>query len=217
MRRMAMGGIAALFAFTSLVTIAPPAPTVAAGAGSSCTGWQSRRTPPRSIRVLLTRSGRVVTVPFRTYVTKVMASGEWPSRLPMAMLVAGGFAVKQYAWYYTLKGNHRSWYRTRAGVCYDVRNDTNDQLFYREATPTKRQKEAVDRLWYTSLRRSDRFILTGYRAASFSRLCGRDADGWHLFARSATHCALRSLNGKEILRRYYGRWRVEFVQPKWLG
>lgn len=213
MRRMAMGGIAALFAFTSLFAVAPPAP--ASAAGPSCTGWDSRRTPPKTIRVLLTRSGRVVTVPFRTYVTKVMASGEWPSRLPMAMLVAGGFAAKQYAWYYTLKGHHRPWYRTSSGACYDVRNDTNDQLFFTAATPTKRQKLAVDRLWLTSLRRSDRFILTGYRAASFSGWCAKDADGWHLFARSATHCARISLTGKQILRRYYGGWRVEFVQPKW--
>lgn len=212
MRRLAMGGVAALFAFTSLFAVAPPAP---AAAGSSCTGWESRRNPPRTIRVLLTHSGRVVKVPFRTYVAKVMASGEWPSRLPNAMLVAGGFAAKQYAWYYTLKNHHRASYRTASGVCYDVRNDTNDQLFYRGATPTKRQKAALEKLWWTSLRRSDRFILTGYRAASFASLCARDADGWHLFARSATHCAEQSLSGKQILRRYYGNWRVDFVQPRW--
>lgn len=214
MRRLAMGGIAAVIAISSLTTLAPPAPAAASG---SCTGWESRRTPPRSIRVLLTHSNRVVKVPFKEYVAGVMASGEWPSYLPRALLVAGGFAAKQYAWYYALKGHHRSWYRTRSGACYDVRNDTNDQLFYRGAEPTRRQRGALDKLWHVSLRRSDRFILTGYRAASYSRYCARDADGWHLFARSAAHCARINLTGKQILRRYYGGHRVEFVRPRWLS
>lgn len=214
MRRLAMGGIAAMLAVVSITSVTPPAPVSAAG---SCTGWDSRRVPPRTIRVLLTDSGRVVQVPFRSYVARVMASGEWPSRLPRALLVAGGFAAKQYAWYYTLKGHHRESYRTRSGVCYDVRNDTNDQLFYRGADPTQRQRDALAKLWNVSLRRSDRFILTGYRAASYSDLCARDADGWHLFARSAVHCARQDLSGKEILRRYYGRWRVQFVQPRYVS
>jgi len=213
MRRLAMGGIAALIAFTSLLSVAPPSPAAA----GSCSGWESRRNPPTTIRVLMTKSGRVVTVPFRQYVAKVMASGEWPSRLPQAMLVAGGFAAKQYAWYYTLQDHHRSWYRTVSGVCYDVRNDTRDQLFFLGADPTRRQRAALARLWTTSLRRSGRFILTGYRAASFSGLCGRDADGWHLFERSATHCARLSLSGKQILRKYYGGWRVHFVRPRWVS
>lgn len=212
MRHLAMGGVAAVIAFSSLFAVTPPTPVEA----GSCTGWESRRNPPKTIRVLMTRSGRVVTVPFRTYVAKVMASGEWPSSLPRAMLVAGGFAVKQYAWYYTLKNHHRSWYRTASGACYDVRNDTNDQLFFLGAEPTRRQKAAVAHLWTTSLRRRDRFILTGYRAASFSSRCARDADGWHLFARSATHCARIDLTGKQILRRYYGGRLVEFVQPRWV-
>ena len=213
MRRLAMGGIAAVLAVSSLVT--PIVPPAVAAAGDSCTGWESRRTPPQTIRVLMTHSGRVLQVPFRSYVARVMASGEWPSRLPRALLVAGGFAAKQYAWYYALKGHHRDSYRTRSGVCYDVRNDTNDQLFYRGADPTRKQREALAKLWTVSLRRGDRFILTGYRAASHSDLCARDADGWHLFARSAAHCARQDLSGMEILRRYYGQWRVQFVQPVW--
>jgi len=212
MRRMATGGLAALFAITSLVALTPPAPVEA---GSSCTGWESRRQPPRTIKVLLTHSDKVVKVRFRSYVARVMASGEWPSRLPRAMLVAGGFAAKQYAWYYALAGHHRSSYRTPSGACYDVRNDTVDQLFARGADPTARQKKALRKLWTTSLRRNDRFILTGYRSSSFSDWCAKDADGWHLYARSATHCARMDLTGKQILRRYYGGRRVEFVKPHW--
>ena len=54
MRRMAMGGLAALVALSSLVFIAPPSP-VAAG---SCTGWESRRIPPKTIRVVTQRDGK---------------------------------------------------------------------------------------------------------------------------------------------------------------
>lgn len=207
MRRWAMGGAAALLALTSLFSVAPAAP-VAAG---SCTGWTSRTVPPRTVRVLLVRSGVVRTVPFRTYVARVMASGEWPSRLPYQTLVAGAFATKQYAWYHALAGHHRSSYRTRSGRCYDVRNDTVDQLYFRGAHPTAKQRRAVDALWRVSLRRNGRFILTGYRAANHSRRCGRDADGWHLFALSATHCGRLDLSARQILRRYYGGSRVTFV------
>lgn len=209
MRRMVMVGISAmLLALSSTVTVAPSTPVHA----GSCTGWWSRTVPPTSIRVYLTHSKRVVRVPFKRYVVKVMASGEWPSRLPAALLTAGGFAVKQFAWYYTLRGHHRPWYRTASGTCYDVRNDTNDQLYFRGADPTRKQWRAVNRLWNVSLRRKDRFILTGYRASSHSSRCARDANGWHLFARSAAHCARMDISGKGILRRYYGNWRVEFVR-----
>lgn len=201
----------AVMAATTLIAAAPT-PAVEAG---SCTGWTSRRQPPRTIRVLLTRSDRVVTVRFRTYVARVMASGEWPSRLPRSLLVAGGFAAKQYAWYHALEGNHRPWYRNARGVCYDVRNDTRDQLYAKGADPTRRQRRALDRLWLTSLRREGRFIMTGYRAYGFSQVCAGDADGWRLYARSASRCARQDLAGKAILRAYYGGWRVEFVRPRW--
>ena len=210
MRRWAMGGVAALLAFTSLFSVAPATP-VAAG---SCTGWSSRWYPPRTIRVLLVRSGAVRTVPFRTYVVRVMASGEWPSRMPYQTLVAGALATKQYAWYHALKGHHRSTYRTRSGQCYDVRNDTVDQLYSQGARPTRKQLRAVDAMWTVSLRRKGRFILTGYRAANRSRRCGADSDGWHLFALSATHCGRLDLSARQILRRYYGGSRVTFVTPR---
>lgn len=213
MRRSAIGGIAALLAISSLVSTAPTPPTAAAGS-RSCTGWTSRWYPPRTIRVLLVRSGVVRTVPFRTYVARVMASGEWPSRMPYQTLVAGALATKQYAWYHALRGHHRTTYRTRSGQCYDVRNDTMDQLYSQGARPTAKQLRAVDALWKVTLRRNGRFILTGYRAANHSGRCGADSDGWHLFARSATHCGRLDLSAKQILRRYYGGSRVTFVAPR---
>jgi peptidoglycan hydrolase-like amidase len=77
--------------------LANPEPVAA---GSSCTGWTSITTPPRSIRVLNSRTGAVDKVPFRRYVKQVMASGEWPSHLKMATLEAGAIVTKQFAWYH---------------------------------------------------------------------------------------------------------------------
>jgi Stage II sporulation protein len=167
--------------------------------------------PPGSIKVLRTRTGKVQTVDFRRYVAVVMASGEWPTWMPRAALEAGAVATKQYAWYYTMRGNHRSAYRTKKGACYDVRDDVIDQLFKPEwADPTRKQFAAIDATWGLTLRKRGRFFLTGYRAGS-SRRCAADADGWKLYAQSVIACARdRGWTRERIQRAYYGR-KTEFV------
>ena len=98
--------------------------------------------PPVSIKVLRSSAGKVQKVAFKRYVAEVMASGEWPSRLHKATLEAGAVATKQYAWYYAMNGNHRSSY-VHNGTCYDVRDDTRDQLYRPEHTkPTTKQEAA---------------------------------------------------------------------------
>lgn len=191
--------IGAVFTLTALAIpqVASPEPVAA---GSSCTGWTSTVNPPRRIRVLRTRTGAVETVDFRKYVARVMASGEWPSRLKMATLEAGALATKQYAWYYTMKGNHRSNY-VRNGKCYDVRDDTNDQLYRHYAKPDSRQQKAVEKTWGLTLRKKRRFFLTGYRAGT-SGTCGADANGWKLYARSVQACAKQGWSYKRILKKY---------------
>jgi hypothetical protein len=194
--RVALG---AVFITGSLAL--PQVATPASVEASSCTGWTSKTSPPATIRVLRTRSGRVEKVGFRRYVAEVMASGEWPSRLPRATLEAGAVATKQYAWYYALKGNHRAGYR-RAGKCYDVRDDTMDQLYRpNRAAPTAKQKSAIDKTWGLTLRKSGRFFLTGYRAGVTQR-CGVDANGWKLYAKSVTSCARQGMGYQQILKRY---------------
>jgi len=170
---------------------------------AGCGSWHSRLTPPPSIRVLRTATGTVEEVHFATYVATVMASGEWPTYLPTAALEAGATAAKQYAWYYTLKGSHRGDYRTRDGQCYDVRDDTMDQLYRPEgARPTQKQLEALAATWALSLRKNGRFFLTGYRAGADVG-CARDADGWRLYATSVTRCAKQGWSRARIQERYY--------------
>ena len=148
--------------------------------------------------------------PFRSYVAMVMASGEFPTWLPPAVLQAGATAVKQYGWYYAMKGHHRSNYRTASGVCYDVRNDTNDQL-YRPigSTPTAKQQKAIDATWGLTLRKGKRFFLTGYRAGVASK-CASDADGWRIYAKSMVDCANQGWTRQQIQQRYYAP-KVAFI------
>lgn len=194
--RVAVGAVFTL-SVLALPSLVEPMPAVA----GSCTGWTSKAKPPKTIRVLRTGSGRVETVEFRPYVARVMASGEWPSSLQMATLEAGALATKQYAWYYAMKGNHRSHY-VRGGKCYDVRDDTMDQLYRPErAKPTARQWEAVNQTWGLTLRKGGRFFLTGYRAGVASQ-CAADANGWKLYARSVNACARKGWSSTRILNAY---------------
>ena len=183
-RLLLLGGLATLAIAAPLTPMA----STPVEAGSCGTAWDSRTQPPRTIKVLRTQTGRVDTVGFRMYVAVVMASGEFPTWLPEAVLEVGATAVKQYAWYHALEGHHRPGYRSH-GVCYDVRDDTMDQLYRPErATPQPNQLEAIDATWGLTLRKNGRFFLTGYRAGTEDK-CARDADGWRIYTRSAMHCA----------------------------
>jgi hypothetical protein len=191
-----------------MLPLAQAAPV--AVAGSCGTNWTSKIQPPPTIRVLNSRTGGVWVVDFRDYVGWVMASGEFPTYDPTPVLEAGATAVKQYGWYYTLQGHHRSAYRTASGVCYDVRDDTNDQLFKPEyANPTAKQLQAIAATWNLTLRKNGRFFLTGYRYGG-NVACGSDADGWKLYERSMVHCAQQGWDVRKIQSRYY-QPGVDFV------
>ena len=191
--------VGAIFALSVLAVpqIVSPEPVAA---GASCTGWTSINTPPRSIKVLNRRLGKVEKVPFRTYVKRVMASGEWPGRLKMATLEAGALFTKQYAWYYAMKGNHRAG-MVYDGKCYDVNDDTSDQLYKHYVKPDARQQKAVDKTWGLSLRKNGKFFLTGYRAG-ISTSCAADANGWKLYALSVEACAKKGWTVQRILKAY---------------
>lgn len=179
-------------------------------AGACDSGWSSRKAPPPVIRVLRTKDNTVDRVDFRTYVAIVMASGEFPTWLPTAAIEVGATAVKQYAWYYTLDGHHRDGYRTGSGVCYDVRDDTVDQLYRPEkADPTRKQLDALAATWALTLRKNDRFFLTGYRYGD-NVSCAQDTDGWHIFEQSIQDCADKGWSRQRIQEAYYAP-RIDFV------
>jgi hypothetical protein len=202
-------GLSAVIVASFLTAPDLTAPRSVEAAG--CTNHRSKVHPPDTINVLRTRTGKVQTVDFRRYVATVMASGEWPTYLPMAALEAGAVATKQYAWYYTLKRNHRSGFRSAKGACYDVRDDVTDQLYRPEqARPTRKQFEAIDDTWGLSLRKGGRFFLTGYRAGT-RRRCASDADGWKLYARSVINCASKKDWSRERIQEAYYGPSLEYV------
>jgi hypothetical protein len=201
-RKWIARGLGVLIGLALLVPVNAGSPAPVEAAGRSCTGWTSTVVPPTSIRVLR-RDGVVATVKFKTYVAKVMASGEWPSHLPSALLRAGAQASKQFAWYHSMKGNHRKSYVTASGKCYDVVATTRDQIYKPGASVSAKQKRAVNAIWDTSLRRNNKFILTPYRAGRVKR-CAADVDGKRLYAKSARRCAAAGWSSAKILRTYYG-------------
>ena len=174
---------------------------VAAHAGNrgECTRWTSTTTPPDYILVYRNKSGRIDQVPFRKYVVTVLGK-EWPGYLPHALIAAGAVAAKQYAWYHALQPPRY----LKDGRCFNVRDGIQDQL-YRPNKSRVRQDhyDAVDATWHVTLIKRDRFFMTGYRRGYKGR-CGRDANGWKLFARTGTRCANAGKDYLEILRIYYG-------------
>ncbi|MGZ3632294.1 MAG: cell wall-binding repeat-containing protein [Candidatus Limnocylindrales bacterium] len=138
---------------SSAIDISPtPASTAPA-----CTGWTSTYVPPAAIRVGMVNAGGVVTsvatVPFLTYVEKVLAA-EWPSS-NADYLQIGAMAVKQFAWYWSMHGRAVDKLGTQ---CYDVRSDTNDQLFNPSKVPTAAEVNAVMATWSISLRQGGVFF-----------------------------------------------------------
>jgi hypothetical protein len=178
------------------------APGVAAhvdSGGNDCSRWTSTTRPPDYIRVYRNKSGKIQRVPFRRYVVTVLGR-EWPGYLPVAVIEAGAVAAKQYAWYHALQGPRH----LRDGRCFDVRDGIQDQL-YRPHTARVRQDHyrAVEATWDVSLIKNGKLFMTGYRAGNKGR-CGRDANGWKLYARTAVRCARGGKDFLQILRIYYG-------------
>jgi hypothetical protein len=190
-----LGGVAALA--IALGALAFPSAEPGLAASAQCTGWDSSIVPPTSIRVYRTAAKRTVTVPFRTYVEKVVAA-EWGPTAPAAALRIGAVAVKQYAWYFTMywRGG-----RDAAGRCYDVVDSSRDQLYDPGRRPSAAQLAAIEATWDVSLRKGERFFMTGYRPGTGS--CLAHVDGWRLYQRDAVDCVRRHGDTAETLARRF--------------
>jgi hypothetical protein len=99
---------AALLIPTSLT----PSRVDAADTPLSCTNWQSEIVPPKTIRVLRTRTGVVEVLPFKLYVYRTHVAEFWSEYLDQpysdALLGAGAVAIKQNAWSWTM--TPRNWW-----------------------------------------------------------------------------------------------------------
>ena len=201
--------LALALALTALMGQPAVTPPPAAQAASVCTGWPNVRVPPSTIRVLRTGTGQVQVVDFQTYVEIVM-SAEWGTTgwLP-AGLQTGAMAVKQFGWYYTMHWRGG----TATGGCYDVRDDTNDQLYQPEKRTIKAvHVAAIEATWTKSATKNGSFALMGYRSGA-SVACGADADGYHLYQASSRACANNGMTVDQILHVYFDPGLVIWMPP----
>ena len=164
--------LATVLAVSAFVTTAAqPATVPIASAAVTCAKWTTTYAAPPTIRVYRHATDTVDIVQFRTYVENVL-SWEWPSTYPAAALQAGAIAVKQYGWYHAIV--NRSTYVTAAGECYDVRDDTDDQLYDPARVPAANHLAAVEATWPITMRKNGLMFLSGY-GPGVSSVCGADA------------------------------------------
>ncbi|SDP33759.1 SpoIID/LytB domain protein [Pedococcus dokdonensis] len=152
-------------------------------------------TKPTSILVYRVQLGRVDRVAFKTYVENVLPN-EWISSWPAESLSAGAMAVKSYGWYWALHSTRKtSW-----GACYDVRDDTGDQV-YRPSSALSSTSAAVDRTWSTRMTRSGNILQAHY--CSTTTACGAWVDGNWMSQYGSRDLAAGGSGYQAILRHYY--------------
>ncbi|MEU4335426.1 SpoIID/LytB domain-containing protein [Micromonospora lupini] len=166
---------------------------VSGATGCSTDGTNTKL--PSTILVYRVGLGRVDRVDFKTYVKNVLPN-EWITSWPAASLDAGAVAVKSYGWYWALHSTRK----TSGGQCYDVRDDTGDQV-YRPSSAQSSTSAAVDRTWSTRMTRSGNILQAHYCATTTA--CGGWVDGDWLSQYGSRDQANAGKTYQTILRYYY--------------
>jgi hypothetical protein len=193
-RALVAAGLAVLIAFAGALP-AWVAPTAAA----SCSGWTSQSEPPPKIRVFRHATGAVETVDFHAY-SKNVLSREWIGSWTTESLRSGALAVKHYAWYQVL--HWRGGLNTE-GACFDVRDDTYDQVYDPSKGTWAGAVVAVDATWGTRVLKNGSIFPTYYNAGSAYEACGANATGWKLWQWGSQACGLAGKTAAEIMVIYY--------------
>ncbi|MEP6807215.1 MAG: SpoIID/LytB domain-containing protein [Chloroflexota bacterium] len=187
-------------ALAVLIALASGAPAwVAPAAASSCSTWTSQVDPPPTIRVFRHLSGAVETVDFRAYAKNVL-SREWIGSWTAESLRSGALAVKHYAWYQVL---HWRGGMNTIGTCFDLRDDTADQVYDPLQATWSTAAAAVDATWSTRVLKSGSVFPTYYNAGIAQEACGANANGWKLYQWGTQACGLAGKTAAEIMSVYY--------------
>ncbi len=168
-------------------------------AAASCSSWTSQSDPPPTIRVFRHVTGVIETVDFRAY-TKNVLSREWIGSWTTESLRSGALAVKHYAWYQVL--HWRGWVNS-AGACFDVRDDTYDQVYDPTKATWSSAAAAVDATWGTRVLRNGSIFPTYYNAGSANEACGVNTTGWKLWQWGSQACGLAGKTAAQIMVIYY--------------
>jgi hypothetical protein len=189
--------VAVFAALLIMLTAMPglPAPTAA----SSCSGWTSSANPPPKIRVLRHASDAVQTVRFKAYAKNVL-SREWIASWTTKSLRSGALAVKHYAWYHVL---HWRGGTNEDGECFDVRDDTMDQVYDPSKPVYTTAAAAVDATWTTRVLKNGAIFPTYYNAGDADETCGANANGWKMYQWGTQACGLAGKTAAQIILTYY--------------
>jgi hypothetical protein len=190
---------ACLVAFISVGAAAPWLGLTSRAAASSCSGWSSETQPPPTIRVFRHAGGAVETVDFKTYAKNVL-SREWIGSWTTESLRSGALAVKHYAWYQVL---HWRGGVNGAGECFDVRDDTYDQVYDPSKSTWSTAAAAVDATWATRVLKNGAIFPTYYNAGAVNEACGANANGWKMYQWGTQGCGLAGKSATEIVLIYY--------------
>ena len=172
---------------------------VAPTAAASCSSWASEVDPPPTIRVYRHLSGAVETVDFRAYTQNVL-SREWIGSWTAESLRSGALAVKHYAWYQVL---HWRGGVNPAGECFDLRDDTSDQVYDPSKPTWGTAAAAVDATWTTRVMKNGAIFPTYYNAGALNEACGANANGWKMYQWGTQGCGLAGKTAAEIVLLYY--------------
>ena len=194
-RRPAVALLLAAVALTMVAVPGLPPPAAAA----SCSGWTSELEPPTTIRVFRHLSGEVETVDFRAY-TKNVLSREWIGSWTTEALRSGALAVKHYAWYQVL---HWRGGTNADGTCFDVRDDTYDQVYDPARATWASAASAVDATWAARVLKNGRIFPTYYNAGAVGEPCGANANGWRAYQWGTQACGLVGMTAAQIVVEYY--------------
>jgi hypothetical protein len=172
---------------------------VAPVAAASCSSWTSESQPPSTIRVFRHATGAVETVDFKAY-TKNVLSREWIGSWTTESLRSGALAVKHYAWYQVL---HWRGGMNTVGECFDLRDDTYDQVYDPSKATWSSAAAAVDATWEVRVLRNGAIFPTYYNAGTSGEACGANATGWKAWQWGTQACGLAGKTAAEIIAIYY--------------
>jgi len=168
-------------------------------AGSSCSAWTSETLPPPTIRVFRHATGTIDIVSFKPY-TKNVLSREWIGSWTTESLRAGALIVRNYAWYQVL---HWRGGVDASGACFDIRDDTWDQVYDPSQPTWTTAAAAVDATWGGLVHQNGHIFPTYYNAGGVGEACGANANGWKAYQWGTQACGLAGLTATQIVLVYY--------------
>ena len=192
--------ICAVVILAALVTLTGAVPGLPRRAvAASCSGWTSSEDPPPTIRVFRHATGAVETVRFKPY-TKNVLSREWIGSWTAESLQSGALAVKHYAWYQVL---HWRGGTNADGECFDIRDDTADQVYDPSKPTWTTAAAAVNETWPMRVLKNGKIFPTYYNAGSAGEACGANANGWRMYQWGTQACGLAGKSATQIVLTYY--------------